>query len=433
MINLKDFLVKDSKYDTSAFQQAIDLGSKRGGETVFVPFGTYTLSSVILKDNTNIVFEDGVMIHSAEKISDFNADEPLDEVRYQDLSHSSYTCAMFYADNVKNVSIRGLATIDMHSLWDDDNKRAKDGYYRGVKVFALRKVEGLRLYDLKIMHATDIGVLMGACKDVIISRLFINSHIDGISPDGCQDVVISDCIIKTGDDALVLKTSYFDRQKHNCERITIANCILSSLANAIKLGTESYGDFKYINVTNCVVVNTWHSGIAIESVDGANIQAVNISNITMQNVANPLFIYLGERLRAPKGTKIGSISDVNISNVYADVHGDKYPIINSWCPTSGEPFDLHYFTNPSHTSVIMSCDKDNPLKNISLTNVKFKVLGGGKKDIEVKFPTKNEYPESTKFSLPCYGLYVENVDGIKLDNVKIEPISPDEREEIIVK
>ena len=433
MINVKDFLLEGERFDTLAFQKAIDLGSSRGGETVFVPFGTYTLTTVILKDNTNLVFEDGVKIESAPSIDDFNPDEQLDEVRYQDLSHSSYTKAMFYASGVKNVSVRGLATIDMHSTWDDENKRAKDGYYRGVKVFSLRKVQGLRIYDVKILNATDIGVLMGACTDVIISKVFIHSHIDGISPDGCQDVVISDCIIKTGDDALVLKTSYFDRQKHNCERITITNCILSSLANAIKFGTESYGDFKYINVSNCVVVNTWHSGIAIESVDGANIQGLNISNITMQNVANPLFIYLGERLRGPKGSKIGSIKDVNITNIYADVHGDKYKIINSWAPASNEPFDLNYFTNPSHTSVVMSCNKDYPLKNITLSNVNIKVLGGSERYNEEQFPLANQYPECTNFKVNAYGLYAQNVDGLKLDNVNFETITKDAREEIVIK
>ena len=66
MINVKDFFSQDERFDTVGFQKAIDLGSSRGGETVFVPFGTYTLSSVILKDNTNLIFEDGVKI---EKIN----------------------------------------------------------------------------------------------------------------------------------------------------------------------------------------------------------------------------------------------------------------------------------------------------------------------------------------------------------------------------
>ena len=337
---------------------------------------------------------------------------------------------MFYADNVKNVSVKGGATINMHSNWDPNDSRASDGYHRGVKVFSLRKVEGLRLSDVKILYATDISVLLGACKDVIVTGLYINSHIDGISPDGCEDVVISDCIIKTGDDALVFKTSLFDGCVHHCQRITVNNCIMSSRANAIKFGTESAGDFKYINVSNCVVLNTQHSGIAIESADGANIFGVNISNITMCNVANPLFIYLSERMRAPDGTKMGSISDVNISNVYADVNDKRFKSIDSWYPDICEGSD--HGVNRSYPSIIMSTSKENKIKNLSLNNVNIKVLGGGKKDCEVFIPDKNAYPECSNFKLNCYGVYVCNTENLKLDNVNFEAITPDERVERII-
>ncbi|MBQ3220125.1 MAG: hypothetical protein IJB32_06025 [Clostridia bacterium] len=426
MINVKDFIEKNSKLDTVAFQKAIDLGSKRGGETVFVPFGTYTLSTVVLRDNTNIVFEDGVKIFSANSLSDFAKDEEVSFKLYQDLSHSKYTCAMFYADNVSNVSVRGLATIDMLSMWDDTDSRSPygDGYFRGAKVFSLRKVKGLRLYDVKILNATDISVLMGDCKDVIISRLYINSHIDGISPDGCEDVVISDCVIKTGDDALVFKTSYFDNKKHDCRRITVSNCVLSSRANAIKFGTESVGDFSHINVTNCAICNTQHSGIAIESADGANIYGINISNITMCNVANPLFIYLSDRLRAPEGTKMGSISDINISNVFADVNDKEFKSIDSWYPDIKPGSD--YGKNTSYTSIIMSTSVNNKVNNVSLNNVNLRVLGGGKV-VEPYLPDSKDYPESSKFVLPCYGLYAKNVSNLKLANVTYKTEKPDER------
>ena len=425
MINLKDFIDKNSALDTEAFQKAIDLGSERGGEPVFVPFGTYTLSTVVLKDDTNLIFEDGVKIESAPAISDFAKDEPLDEIRYQDLSHSSYTCAMFYADNVKNVKVTGGATINMHSLWDPEDSRAKDGYGRGVKVFSLRKVSGLYLSDFKILYATDIAVLMGACKDVIISRLFINSHIDGISPDCCEDVVISDCIIKTGDDALVFKASLFDRQRRDCQRITVNNCVMSSRANAIKFGTESAGDFKYINVSNCVVLNTLHSGIAIESADGANIYGINISNVTMCNVANPIFIYLSERMRCPSGTKMGTISDVNISNVFADVHDKEFKTILSGCPQIWNIKEC--VTNKSYPSVIMSTSEENKIKNVTLNNVHLRVLGGGSKDMETVIPPKNGYPECDRFKLPCYGMYTQNTENLKLDNVTYTTVYPDTR------
>ena len=426
MINLSDYIDKSAELDTEAFQQAIDLGSLNGGQPVYVPFGTYRLSTVILRDNTNIVFEDGVKIVSAKKLSDFNSDEKTEYTLYQDLSHSKYSCSMFYANNVKNISIRGQATIDMESLWDTLDNRSEfgDGYYRGAKVFALRNVKGLRLSGFKIYNATDIAVLMGGCSDVIISKLYINSHIDGISPDCCEDVIISDCIIKTGDDALVFKSSYFDNCRRNCQRITVNNCILSSRANAIKFGTESIGDFKYINVSNCVVFNTQHSGIAIESADGANIYGININNISMNNVANPIFIYLSERLRAPCNTPMGSIEDINISNVFADVNDKTFKSIDSWYPDIKEGSD--YGKNRSYPSIIMSTNKDNKIKNISLQNINVRVLGG-ETELQKVLPGAEDYPECSRFKLPCYGLYIENVENISLENVNFSADKPDVR------
>ncbi len=436
MIDIREFISVKEKNHTKAFQKAIDLSSLRGGETIHVPFGQYVLSTVVLKDNISINFDDGVKIISVSSLDDFASDEAKDYPLYQDLSHSKYTKAMFYADNINNVKISGKAIIDMLSIWDTENKRAKDGYYRGAKVFSLRKVTNLEIRDIHIYNATDIAILMGACKNVSISNVYINSHIDGISPDGCENVIISDCNIKTGDDALVLKTSYFDNCIHHCKNINITNCVVSCRANAIKLGTESIGDFKYINISNCCIYDTNHSGIAIESVDGANIFGINISNITMNNVRNPIFIYLGERLRAPAGTKMGSISDINLYNVYADVHDQKYDCNDSWylgdVSVIGHNLTSKYAINSSVPSIIMSTNADNKIKNVSLTNVVLKVLGGESKVEEILLD-KDKYPECKNFRLPAYGIYSKNVDNLNLTNVKCFPFAQDVRKDIVCK
>jgi hypothetical protein len=144
----------------------------------------------------------------------------------------------------------------------------------------------------------------------------------------------------------------------------------------------------------------------------------------MNNVANPIFIYLSDRLRAPEGTNMGSISDVNISNVYADVNDKEFKSIDSWYPDIKPGSD--YGTNTSYTSIIMSTSADNKISNVSLSNVILNVLGGGKK-VETVLPDSKDYPESSKFVLPCYGLYAKNVKGLNLTNVNYKTEKPDER------
>ena len=62
---------------------------------------------------------------------------------------------------------------------------------------------------------------------------------DGIDPDTCQDVVISNCIIKSGDDAIVVKNSVPMAKKYGCcENIVIKGCVLYSHDSALKVGRK---------------------------------------------------------------------------------------------------------------------------------------------------------------------------------------------------
>src|SRR5438477_1863236 len=79
----------------------------------------------------------------------------------------------------------------------------------------------------------------------------------------------------------------------------------------IKFGTESNGGFKNITIANCVF--DYCRGLALESVDGALLEDVTITNITMRDIVNALiFLRLGSRLRGPDGTTTGALRRVMI-------------------------------------------------------------------------------------------------------------------------
>lgn len=427
MINLKQFLTSKNELQTSDFQKAIDYCAQNGNEPLFVPFDTYNLGSLNLPSNTTIIFEDGVKIFGSKNLDDYFADEQVKNA-YQDLSHGSYTKSLFYAKNAENITLKGNATIDMQSAWDLDRKRSRSG--RGAKVISFDNVKNVNIIDLKILHATDVAMLLGRTKNVFIRGLYMETHIDGISTDGAEDVVISDCILNCGDDALVFKSSVYDNNVCPCKRITATNCIISSMCNGIKIGTETTGDFTNINVNNCVVYNTHCTGISIESVDGSNVKGVNISNITMDNVSCPIFIYAGKRMRAPEGTPVGSINDVNISNLYADCNDKQYKTVACELEMLGENGDI--VSNPSVTSNIVNMS-GNPMKNINLSNITLNMVGGKKlTDIDYKDNEKG-YPRGEMFGyvLPAHGLFVKNAE-VTLTNVKCYVQKPDERPDIVV-
>jgi hypothetical protein len=98
--------------------------------------------------------------------------------------------------------------------------------------------------------------------------------------------------------------------------------VIATSCFAFKLGTESSGDFKNISVSNCAMYSLGYSrapvgGIALEAVDGAHIDGVTVSNISMKNVMCPIFLRLGNRGRFQNPPTPGSITNVSISNIVA--------------------------------------------------------------------------------------------------------------------
>lgn len=99
---------------------------------------------------------------------------------------------------------------------------------------------------------------------------------DGFDLNGVRDLILSDCIVSAGDDAIVLKTS---RDARSCERVVITNCILRTYCAAVKLGTESWHDFRNIAVSNCVVHGSPRA-FALYEFDGASMEDIVVSNVT---------------------------------------------------------------------------------------------------------------------------------------------------------
>ena len=74
-----------------------------------------------------------------------------------------------------------------------------------------------------------------------------------------------------------------------------------------------------------------------------------------------------------------------------------------------------------------------PIRNVSLSNIRIQYRGGGKK---VSTPYREQgtnYPEPRWAGpTPAYGLFARHVDGLHLQNVNFELLRPDERPDIIL-
>jgi hypothetical protein len=376
--------------DTAAVQKAIDTCAEKGGGTVFFPAGTYLCGSLHLKSNVALHLDAGATLKGSTEKDDYDAYEKLDFKNASDIETSFFHCALIWGEDVEHVAIIGQGTID-------SNRQHRGG----PKTIALKRCRFVDIQGVHLLNAPNYNISMIGTDFVNIDGVTIlNGYADGIDPDACRNVRISNCHIESVDDAIVPKASFSLGERRSCENITVTNCYLATACNSFKLGTESGGDFKRIAVSNCVMAGLKDhrpasGGIALETVDGSNLDGVAVSNITMVNVRAPIFIRLGNRGRDLATPVPGTLKNVVISGIVA--------------------------TGASNTCTISGIPGHN-VEGVTLSDIRIAWRGGCPyRPVTEAVPEAiNEYPDPDIFdALPAYGFYCRHVDGLTLSNLQL--------------
>jgi len=411
--------------DSLSINKAIAAAAAAGGGTVHLPAGSYLCRSIHLKSNVSLHLASGTVVLAANpsKAGEEGYDLPESsglKHEYQDFGHSHWHNSLIWGEGLENISICGPGLI-----W---GKGISRGEFQGPiaetpgvanKAIGLKNCHGVTLRDFSILHGGHFGILTTGIDNLTIDNVKIDTNRAGIDMDCCRNVRVSNCSINAPwDDAICLKSSFALGFARATEMVTISNCMVSgsfeegSLLDGtfrrfpadadidrngrIKLGTESNGGFKNITITNCVFDGCF--GLAILSVDGAIIEDVSISNITMHDtVASPIFMRLGSRMRGPAGAPIGAIRRVNISNIVSSS------------------------TTALNCSMIAGIP-DHRIKDVKLSNILLSHSGGGTKyeaarQLDEK---EKEYPEPNMFgNSPSHGLFIRHAQDIEVSNFKV--------------
>lgn len=401
--NIRDYGARGdgSTKDTAAIQAAIDAAAKQGGGTVLLPQGNYLSGTVHLRSSITLELSAGATLIASPDESDFAKHEPLPFQPVDDRETTYFRYALLTGENLHHVSIHGPGVID--------GNRSKRG---GPKPIALKKCERVSIRGVTIRNAPNYAISFLGCEDVDLDGVrILNGFSDGIDLDCSRFARVSNCYVDSWDDAICLKSSQALGAPHSTEHVTVSNCVLRTSCNNLKLGTESRGGFKSIAVSNCTMLRRETgrrpiSGLAIESVDGAAIDGVTVSNITMQDVGTPIFVRLGNRGRGMHPPAPGTLGNVAISNIVA-VGGS---LASSIAGLAG-----------------------HPVRNISLADINLTMNGGGDfTNINVpELPDK--YPEANMFGqLPAHSLYARHVEGLTLRNVRTRWVKPDQRPALVL-
>lgn len=315
--------------DTLALQKAIDVCAEAGGGRVKVPAGVYLTGTLWLKSHVELHLCMGASLLGSPDVEDYNEEGAVPEKKA--FSRENVTDRhLIIAYRQKNIAITGLGTINGNSPAFFEPKEAPGGYrwkkgnfvqrdWRPGQMILLCCCQDVLVQDISLRDSTYWGLFLLGCEDVRVRGLLIENppltpNGDGIDIDCSRNVTVSDCIIRSGDDAITLRAAgALLRNKLPCENVVVSNCVLSTPCNAIRVGVGD-GVIRNCRFEN-IVIHESRTGISIVSKysegasHGVYIERVGFHGIQM-DVCIPLSVHCGENPALPAG-----IQDIVFSNM----------------------------------------------------------------------------------------------------------------------
>lgn len=408
-----------STLNTVSIQQTIDHCAAQGGGAVVLPGGIYLSGELFLRSNVHLYLEKGAILRGSPAMEHY-IPEP-----------DGVPGGFLFAKNVSNIGIRGPGTIDGngHRFWDKmeqpyDWAEAKKplGTWAPHFDYMPRKrpralilfagCNGILIENISVIDSCHWTLLLLRCSHAAIRGILIDNPVhgpntDGIDLDACQDVVVENCVIDTGDDAIALKNKNTWGLKRASRRITVRGCTLRSPTHGFTIGTETQDDFEDITFCDSTIGpaqgHATMTGIGLSILDGAAIRNVKVSNIRIEGAVAPIQIRLGNEGRGQAVRQPGRIENLRLDNITAE--GAKGVSLLTGLP-------------------------DHPLHNIHFTNYVAQHEGGLPEGAALTTvpELESEYPVNTVWRfLPCHALYARHVRDLALEGVSFTVKNADAR------
>ena len=290
---------------TRHFQSLLDRAADAGGGRVEIPPGLHVCGSLELKSGVELHLCQGARLRAADDASLFPA-----RIRFEASRTANDKCgALLFARDANEVAITGFGTLDGGGDWEacPDWKSAQSIFRPAVGFF--ENCSGLRIEGVRIVGAKWWTLHLMRCEDTMLRGIRMRSNwpnSDGIDPDGCRRMIISDCHLICGDDCIVLKSTVGD----TCEDICVSNCVLETPKACLKIGTESLGAFRNISMANCVLKGDVAFGLYMK--DGGCIENVQASNLLADMTSAYPFLIDAMPRDYRSGAPAGAIRNISL-------------------------------------------------------------------------------------------------------------------------
>lgn len=400
--NILDYgAVADGKTLCSeAFKKAIDACEKNGGGMIYVPAGKFLTGAIILKSNMNLYLEQGSTILFSNDVNEY----PVVVSRWEGVKREVYASCI-YAENAENISVTGQGTLDGQGAYWWEIFRNKENKYPRPKLVSPDSCKNVLIQGVKMVNSPSWTVNPILCENVNIKGITIinpsdSPNTDGIDPESCLNVHISDCHIDVGDDCIAVKAGTEDTaDRVPCRNVTITNCTMVHGHGGVVLGSEMSGSIINVTISNCVFEGT-DRGIRLKSRRGRGgvVEDIRVNNIVMKNVFCPfianLYYYCG-----PKGD-------------------DKYVWDKNPYPVTEETpaFRRLHFANITAREVTLAAGYFYGLAEMYVEDVTFDNI-----HIHLADEAEPGFPAMLANVEPCKqkGFFMSNSRGFVFNNVKV--------------
>jgi polygalacturonase len=406
--------------DTAAIQAAIDACAKTGG-TLWLPAGRYLTGALFLRSNVCLHLDVGATLLGSPHPEDY----PIIQSRWEGRHQPTYA-PLISGQNLKNIALIGRGTIDGCGAPWWQAFAAKTLPYPRPRLVSFSDCQHVLIDGITAVNSPSWTINPVRCQDVSIRGLSIinppnSPNTDGINPDSCRFVRISDCYISVGDDCITIKAGTQDERpelQSACRDITISNCILERGHGGVVIGSETSGDVQNVVISNCIFIGT-DRGIRMKSRRGrgGTVKNIRVSNLIMDQVLCPFTMNLYYHCNGAQGDPI--VSDKNPRPVNA-----------------GTPaFHNIHISHVSAVGVKIAAGflyglAEMPLEDISFSDVSISLSAGAQ-------PALPEMADDLPM-LSQAGFFIRNARRVLLDNVHItgqigQPFDLDETVEALIR
>ena len=420
----EDYGYEPGTVGTRAIQQAIDAAAENGG-IACLENGEYRSGTLVLRSGVCLYIGPGACLKASTDLRDF-PEMHAKRLTVQDTSMGMHQ-SLIFAEDCEHVALCGEGVLDGQGSPDnfpgEETAQGTPGRPFMIRMIDCRDVlvSGLTMKNSPCWMQNYLN-----CDRLTISGITVRNHAnynnDGMDIDGCRDVLIRRCRVTSGDDALCFKGA----SMRPLERVLVEDCDFYSACNAVKVGTDTQGDFRDVLIRRCRIGGLAEdpsglkhacadSGVSLESEDGGTVERFWLEDIEMTRVWSPFFLRLENRGRVRPGDPApgpGAIRQVLFEHIRGTGNGPR-------------------------GSYILG------IPEARIRDILFRDIELRQKPYTGEVRPAAEYPEFTGLypdahmidgfgPAPAYGLWVRHADGIVLDRYRIIPEGKDTRPGIVM-